>query len=810
MTGRRPLAPWGVTLALLLALVPSPVAATPDEEAEPYASPVADYLQEPRWERGYQTSQVGSFMNPQGQLPDWRHIESSQRHFNLKLEGFSGGYGYFFGDHSLAQATTSATATEATDGPDIELSTQSLPLGEASLYPSPGSGQIAAARPEDGTPLSSGRPVHLVADKVTMTEESIIAEGNAAVDVMGARMLCNYLVLDKTTGRLTASGECVVYWNNNFIASDWLTYDPNRKVAVMHNVTGQGHNFSSADNEMDNDIFFWSDTLHWTPEKMTLSDATFTTCDKNTDDLDYKFTSQLVEIFPQDKLIASNTGIYLKGTKLYTMPTLNIPLDNKRRARKTIIPQIGSNSVDGWFVRTTFDYVFDNNNYGELLLDYYSKTGIGTGLHHYYTLGPKGEGDFYYYRLNGDKISSRYDLSSNITYRFDDQTKVSWEFSSNKSETPGFTNEGRVNSLFNFSHKTDTQDLRFSHNYNTKGSENRNTTWRMYYDLQLTPELSTMWKAELSTIATSASIAQRFYYRGGLRHTSELFDSELYMENTTGDTNYSLNRNPEFTLRSHPIFVGDVPLLASASFGYVTESPSMYSTNRYDLRLQIPDQSFEYDSGRFLMGAGLRQLFYGNGQSMYTLAARLGWLQELGEIGTIRFDYNWLSPRGETPLQYDLTNGYENITGGIEFFKDDVFNLAVVGGYNLRTDRFQNITPRIQFRPQKDWLIGVGSAYDPHSHTWRNLDANLRLKLTKELAVSHWSVYDFVNNRFTYQDYQLDYEAHDWITSLVYRSVQNELYFQFSLKAFPQPAVTIGPNPAQALIPKNRRNAFVH
>ena len=95
------------------------------------------------------------------------------------------------------------------------------------------------------------------------------------------------------------------------------------------------------------------------------------------------------------------------------------------------------------------------------------------------------------------------------------------------------------------------------------------------------------------------------------------------------------------------------------------------------------------------------------------------------------------------------------------------------------------------------------------SRRWRNLDTNLRFHLTPELAVSHWSVYDLVNNRFTYQDYQLDYEAHDWITSLVYRSVQNELYFQFSLKAFPKPPVTIGPNQANEIVPKNRRNAFV-
>ena len=783
-----------------------------------WAQDPSDYSASSPWQSsGY--SQPSSFMERTNDLSD-RIKKLKENSYNTPSLGrFVGNYGYFYdqsnGRFSADQNHNSNFTVNLNDGcgpcvsafQDSQLENEQATSEETNVSDN---GNISRGTSEDSEPLiANGMPVHLMADKVLVTEDSIEASGNASIDVMGSRMLCNHLVLDRTTGRITASGECVLYWNSSFVAADWLTYDPNSQIAVMHNVTGQGRDFSSADSSLEGDLFFWADTLQWTREKMILSEATFTTCDKPADDLDFKFKSKYVEIYPEDKLIASNASVLIHDTHIYTTPTLNISLDNKRRTRSTVIPRIGSNSVDGWFARNSIDYVFDNNNYGEILLDYYSKTGIGTGIRHYYTIGNKGNGSLYYYRLNGDKISSRYDLSSSIFYQFDDETKASWDFSSNRSETPGFTNEGRINSLFNFQHIDEKNDLRFSHNYNTKGSENRNTTWRLYYDLQLTPELSTTWKAELSTIATSYRTAQRFHYYGGLRHTGELFDSELYMENTTGDTNYCLNRNPEFTLRSHPIFIGDVPVFASVGLGHVTEMPSNYSTNRCDLRIQIPDQSFEYGSGRFLAGAGFRQLFYGNGQNMYSLAARLGWLQELGDVGTLRLDYNWLSPQGETPLQYDLTHGYENITGGIEFFKDDVFNFAVVSGYNFKTDKFHNVTPRLLFRPSEKFLLGAGAGYDPMSRRWRNLDTNLRFHLTPELAVSHWSVYDLVNNRFTYQDYQLDYEAHDWITSLVYRSVQNELYFQFSLKAFPKPPVTIGPNQANEIVPKNRRNAFV-
>lgn len=261
-------------------------------------------------------------------------------------------------------------------------------------------------------------------------------------------------------------------------------------------------------------------------------------------------------------------------------------------------------------------------------------------------------------------------------------------------------------------------------------------------------------------------------------------------------------------MRSHPIYIGDVPFMAMASFGNITEHPSDVTTTRTELSVQVPNQVFDYGTGKIFGGAGMRQIFYGTGHSMYALAAQTGWMQNLGNFGTVRLDYNWMQPTGETPIQHDLINGYSNLTGGMEFFHDDTFNLSVIGGYNLRSDRFQNITPRLTFHPNQRWKFIVGSNFDPNDSQWRSLDTNLTFQLSDNLSISHWSVYDIINNRFTYQDYQLNLEGHDWITSLSYRSVQKELYFQFSLKAFELPYNDIGPDVNKAILPRTLPDAF--
>ena len=52
------------------------------------------------------------------------------------------------------------------------------------------------------------------------------------------------------------------------------------------------------------------------------------------------------------------------------------------------------------------------------------------------------------------------------------------------------------------------------------------------------------------------------------------------------------------------------------------------------------------------------------------------------------------------------------------------------------------------------------------------------------------------------------YEDHDWIGSVTYRGVQNEVFFQMSLKAFPLRPVKIGPDPSLPILPANITNAF--
>ena len=88
------------------------------------------------------------------------------------------------------------------------------------------------------------------------------------------------------------------------------------------------------------------------------------------------------------------------------------------------------------------------------------------------------------------------------------------------------------------------------------------------------------------------------------------------------------------------------------------------------------------------------------------------------------------------------------------------------------------------------------------------MDSGVTAQLTDGISLTHWSLYDLNNGRMTYQNFSVNYEDHDWVGSVTYRGVQNEIFFQMSLKAFPLRPIKVGPDPSLPILPANLSNAF--
>ena len=649
----------------------------------------------------------------------------------------------------------------------------------------------------------------LEADKVYRRGNITIAEGNVRAETGGAQLDCQRLEYDTESKLMRASQECVFYWGDNYAASDRLTYDLNKNQAVMFQASGRGTEMVHQNQLVETPLFFWADKLRWTPEKVSLEEALITTCDLNPDDWHYVLESEQIDIFPRDKLVASNTSVTMHDNKLYTLPTLVVPLDQKRGRRSGYFPSPGYNNIDGAFLRNAFDYYIDEDNFGRLNLDVYQRSGLGYGLEHFFTFGDKGGGNVYYYNQDGQQAQrNRFELRTNMNYRLDEYTNVGFAYNANQFELPGVISPLNVASAINFSRYAPGSALQVSANFAQSG-DNDNSSYRFLYDVELDERWSTLLTADISRASTRITRTNRSHYLGSLRYRGDLFDGDLSFERAAGQNTYFLNREPELRLRSRQFLAGPIPLVASASFGRLEESPSLFQTERYRMEVKIPDQIVDTGVGNFHVGAGMLQNMYGSGQQQYVLGARAGWLAEWGQNAVGRLDFNWQQPEGFTPFQHDVAFSYETLTGGVEIFEGDVFSISAMAGYDLRFDAAHDIIGRLNLRPSDGWRLTASANLDPTSGVWRSVDSGVNMQLTPGISMTHWSIYDLVNGRLTYQNFAINYEDHDWIGSLAYRGVQNEIFFQLSLKAFPLQQPKIGPNPAEPVLPINLTNAFV-
>ena len=190
------------------------------------------------------------------------------------------------------------------------------------------------------------------------------------------------------------------------------------------------------------------------------------------------------------------------------------------------------------------------------------------------------------------------------------------------------------------------------------------------------------------------------------------------------------------------------------------------------------------------------------------LGTRLGWTHDMADHALFRFDYNWQESTGFTPFQHDVAYGYQVLTGGVELYANDAFRLSTTGAYDLNHSQPYDIITRLDVNPIPGWELTASANLDPNTGTWRSVDSGVTAQLSKGVSLTHWSLYDLLNGRMTYQNFSLNYEDHDWVSSVTYRGVQNEIFFQMSLKAFPLRPVKIGPDPSLPILPANITNAF--
>lgn len=144
-----------------------------------------------------------------------------------------------------------------------------------------------------------------------------------------------------------------------------------------------------------------------------------TTCDANPPH--YAVYADRFDYIPENGIYGYNVWI---DCPIYFIPFgLWFPVYHYALGKRNpvlLMPLIGQNNVEGYFVRSTWDYFLARNQTGSIYLDWMEKKGVGIGVNHQYRIPKVMEGSVMYYRLNEEDTgindyNVRVDHTSHLT-----------------------------------------------------------------------------------------------------------------------------------------------------------------------------------------------------------------------------------------------------------------------------------------------------------------------------------------------------------------------------------------------------------
>lgn len=476
---------------------------------------------------------------------------------------------------------------------------------------------------------------------------------------------------------------------------------------------------------------------------LAMAHTHLTTCDF--DAPHYEIVARTVDIFPGDKLIARDIDVYIAGKRIVRLPWLFFFL---RRDRPAVMPEFGNNEIEGYFVRTPFQYVLGSNQLGTFRLDLTEKRGVGLGVNHFYALGSGGGEAFAYTNpASGDyALRLRHDQQLLPTLALD--TSFDRKRQSLLSGTPVKTSNTMVR-LRNTTEHTSTL-AQYTQN-NTDGTFNlRSTSLSLRQNIN-TGDNKFSYNGEYrSTGYGAAPDNQELWNR--LHYTRRLNFGDLNVrmdhytdmdENPGGFSFNRLERLPEVMLQVDQTRLGwKVPGRLQVGWGSYRERAGNDPLGRFLLDWQTTPRLSLTKNTALQFNAGLRQTIYGDEEvsAQYHYRFDVSALTKVGNA-TNTLSYGRLYGDGFSPLFMDAVYPRHAVTNSLRYDTPSV-RLSLTAGRDLQWNRWHDLALTAEERVGEHLRLRQQVSFDPNASRWRDLTNQLDWQQDPRLALSLYARYN--------------------------------------------------------------------
>jgi len=572
-------------------------------------------------------------------------------------------------------------------------------------------------------------------------------------------------------------------------------------------------------------------------------DIDSTTCELP--DPHYLFRASEIKVDPGKRLTLRRATVILWGQRLFTLPTLVIPLDRRpRRLRLSDLPHVGRSQDEGWFVKSAFNYLLADRVPGLFRLDLMEKKGIGIGFDQVWNLA-RLAGAFALYAIptggTGSNFSGRLNNRQNIgggqsitlDNDFQQRSYLSLPQTTSFNTRFGYSRlmEGFNTSLSIARQATDsgafatrsyTANIAQGFQWGVSGSLNFNVDYSRYSSSgsgfsQRTEQLTTRLQADhrednyvLQLIANKnvpvgAQAAQSFF--GGVE------------------------KLPEITLSNYRFtggFLSQVPATFFLSAGKYSEGAASTlggaakrATERAIFGFDLANSRFRLTSSTDLnVSTGFQQFLYGEGAAQYVVRNSTTLTQRWNRRSGLNLNYTYQRPEGGTPFRFDRQSQYHALNADIGFLDDRRLQLTARVGYDFarsgfgglpaqpwqtlsanlllrpvdwarvrnlvsfdpNTGKVLSVTSDLRFRGSSDFAFDLVTRYDPQRHRFGNFNGYFNLPIGNLWRIIGLFQYNGYLNRFESRNLQIVRDLHCLEASLTY--IDNPFGFRSDRQIF--------------------------
>ncbi len=653
--------------------------------------------------------------------------------------------------------------------------------------------------------------ISLIAEYITYEkvedEDLIIAKDGVEFKYQDIEIKAEYLKINLTTHLLFASGEVYFLQDETETNCEELTYNWKTEKIIMlrlkGELTGEG---------IKGKVYYQGEKMENFPETVEITEGSFTTCEL--EEPHYHIVAKEMIIYPKDKIIARNISWYEGKTKIITLPYFLIFLD--RKTQQPILPKIGQNSADGWFVKTNFNYYINEKSYGTFYIDWLEKKGIGTGVEHTWEIGDEnnsGETSLYLYQIK-DNNSGNINLSGRIKYKqeFEEnlKTQVTLNYGGSKAEG-GELLSNSLKSQFSLDKKGEKYNLKISGKYNFSGKEIEDLSIDGNITIKHNYTLSDNLNSALTLVYTDKNPASQEVADLELKPKWELkYKGEGYTLNLTTEKRFDLdgdnytgenvskiiNRLPEFIFKKSSTAIGDTKITynINASVGHFYEAASEEDNWRGEYIINVK-RPLDLGENLTLIPSGIfRQDVYLTGEARYLLGGKIDLKASYKSNVSATISYNYNKSVGPTPFNFDYITPLTNtVSGKLTLKPSEKVKLNLSTNYNFVTENFGNLVAKVEYKPKDDWKMNFSSSYNLNTKEWtKKINSTLDLQLSEDWRIKYKGVVDLDDFKLTNSVVGITRDLHCREFTINYKQATKSVWVEFYIKAFPTEKITLG------------------